>query len=80
MGTILRALFCFFVLMEPAFAASCDDGIQEVDQALKTMELSDDERAQITDLEQQAVELCKSGKNDDANDVLAEAKAMLNIK
>jgi len=68
---------CF--LVSPAAAEGCEEDVLKVKQALEKMDLSEDERAQITDMNEQADELCKAGNSEEAGDVLAEEKAMLKL-
>jgi hypothetical protein len=54
--------------------------VAKIDNALATMELSPDERAQLEDMRNQAVQLCGAGNETEGLDVTSEAKAMLNIE
>lgn len=76
----LTALLLLCLLSIPAHAASCDEELKKITDALETADLSDDQRAQVIDLKEQAEELCKSGNPDDAQEVLKEAKDMLSIQ
>jgi hypothetical protein len=75
--TILLALA---VLSAPAQAGQCQDDVAKIDNALATAELSPDERAQLEDMRNQAVQLCGAGNETEGLDVTAEAKAMLNLE
>jgi hypothetical protein len=68
------------LLAAPAQAGQCQDDVAKIDRALSTMELSPDERAQLEDMRNQAVQLCGAGNETEGLDVTAEAKAMLNIE
>ncbi len=63
-----------------AQAGQCQDEIGKIDAALAAMELSPDERAQLDDMRNQAVQLCGAGNEQEGLDVTSEAKAMLNIE
>jgi hypothetical protein len=67
-------------LSTAAFAGQCQDDIEKIDAALASQDLSDDERAQLDDMRNQAVQLCGAGNEAEGLDVTAEAKAMLNIQ
>lgn len=68
------------LLAAPAKAGQCQDDVAKIDRALSTMELPPDERAQLEDMRNQAVQLCGAGNETEGLDVTAEAKAMLNIE
>lgn len=80
MKTAPAALALLLTLAGPAFAGQCQDDIGKIDTALASMELSPDERAQIEDMRNQAVQLCGAGNEQEGVDVTTEAKAMLNIE
>ena len=61
-------------------AGQCEVDIAKIDKALDGMELAPDERAQVQDMRAQAAQLCSAGSEQEALDITAEAKAMLNIK
>jgi hypothetical protein len=67
-------------LSTAAFAGQCQDDIEKIDAALASQDLSDDERAQLDDMRNQAVQLCGAGNEAEGLDVTAEAKALLNIQ
>jgi hypothetical protein len=62
-----------------ALADECETDVQRIEQALARMELSEDERQQISEMNAEAQELCRSGDLDGAEEVITEAKAMLNL-
>lgn len=68
------------LLSAPAFADQCADDIAKIDKALTSQELGPDERAQLEDMRNQAVQLCGAGNTQEGLDVTGEAKAMLNIQ
>ena len=80
MKTALIAATFVAMLAGPALAGQCQDDIGKIDAALGSMELSPDERAQLDDMRNQAVQLCGAGNEQEGLDVTAEAKAMLNIE
>lgn len=65
----------------PAFADDCQKDIAAVDKVLKAnQEITPDQRAQVEDMRNQAVQLCGAGNEQEGLDVIAEAKAMLSIE
>ncbi len=80
MKTAFAALSILAVLAGPALADQCQDDIAQIDNALATEELGPDERAQLEDMRNQAVQLCGAGNIQEGLDVTNEAKAMLNIQ
>jgi hypothetical protein len=76
---ILAAAFVS-ALSTAAFAGQCQDDIAKIDEALATQELTKDQKAQLDDMRNQAVQLCGAGNETEGLDVTAEAKAMLNIQ
>ncbi len=77
--TILAAIVAG-VVSAPAMAGQCQDDVAKIDKALATQELAPDERAQLDDMRNQAVQLCGAGNEQEGVDVTSEAKAMLNIE
>lgn len=80
MKTIISAIAVLIGLAGPALADQCQDDIAQIDEALATEELGPDERAQLEDMRNQAVQLCGAGNIQEGLDVTGEAKAMLNIE
>ena len=80
MKTIVLAASFVTALSTASFAGQCQDDIEKIDAALQTQNLSADERAQLEDMRNQAVQLCGAGNENEGLDVTAEAKAMLNIQ
>ena len=80
MKTILLATAFSLALSTASFAGQCQDDIAKIDDALATQELTKDQRAQLDDMRNQAVQLCGAGNETEGLDVTAEAKAMLNIQ
>lgn len=77
--TVLAAIVAT-VVSTPAMAGQCQDDVAKIDKALETKELAPDERAQLEDMRNQAVQLCGAGNEQEGMDVTSEAKAMLNIE
>lgn len=80
MRTALFASIFASLLSTAAMAGQCQDDIAKIDKALATKELAPDERAQIEDMRNQAVQLCGAGNEQEGVDVTSEAKAMMNIE
>jgi hypothetical protein len=53
--------------------------ISKIDAALKTAKLDSDVKTEVTDLREQAVQLCGAGNEKEGMDVTAQAKTLLNI-
>ncbi len=66
-------------LSAPAFAGQCADDVAKIDAALTTAQLDADIKTQVTDLREQAVQLCGAGNDQEGLDVTAQAKTLLNI-
>jgi len=79
MKSAVLALAVLAALALPAHADQCQEDIAKIDKALTSMELSADERSQLEDMRNQAVQLCGAGNVQEGLDVTSEAKAMLNI-
>jgi hypothetical protein len=80
MKNMLCACTVLSALSTAAFAGQCQDDIAKIDEALATQELSKDQKAQLDDMRNQAVQLCGAGNESEGLAVTAEAKAMLNIQ
>ena len=63
-----------------ALADGCERDVLRIAKALAEMELSVDEREQISEMNAEAQELCRAGDVEGAEEVTAEAKAMLNLE
>ena len=77
MKTIILAASLAFALSTAALAGQCQDDIEKIDAALASGDVGPDQRAQIEDMRNQAVQLCGAGNEAEGLDVTAEAKAML---
>lgn len=65
----------------PALADDCQKDIAAVDKALQTnQQITPEQRAQVEDMRNQAVQLCGAGNEQEGVDVISEAKAMLAIE
>jgi hypothetical protein len=80
MKTFIIAAAFVSALSGAAMAGQCQDDIAKIDEALATQELTKDQKAQLDDMRNQAVQLCGAGNETEGLDVTAEAKAMLNIQ
>lgn len=80
MKSVLLAAALAVLLAAPAFANQCQDDIAKIDAALLSKDISPDERAQLEDMRNQAVQLCGAGNIQEGLDVTSEAKALLNIQ
>ena len=64
-----------------AWAGQCQDDIAKIDSALAADgKLNPEQRQQVEDLRNQAVQLCGAGNEDEGLDSTAQAKVILNIE
>ena len=68
-----------FLAPLPAFAGQCQTDIAKIDQALAQTKLQADQKQEVMDLREQAVQLCGAGNEQQGIDVTAQAKQILNI-
>ena len=80
MKTFILAASLSIALSTAAFAGQCQDDIEKIDAALASGDVGPNQRAQLEDMRNQAVQLCGAGNEAEGLDVTAEAKAMLNIQ
>lgn len=80
MKSIFLAATFVAALSGASFAGQCQDDIAKIDAALESQELDADQRAQLDDMRNQAVQLCGAGNEQEGLDVTAEAKALLNLQ
>ena len=80
MKTLILAAAVLAAVSTQSFAGQCQDDIAKIDAALASQELTKDQKAQLDDMRNQAVQLCGAGNEAEGLDVTAEAKAMLNIQ
>lgn len=64
----------------PAFADQCQDDVAKIDMALAQSDLDADVKTEVSDLREQAVQLCGAGNSQEGLDVTAEAKAKLGVE
>jgi hypothetical protein len=80
MKMTLAAAAIAALIATPAFAnEDCKADIDKIDAALEKQELAPDERAELEDMRNQAVQLCGAGNYLEGLDVTSEAKARLSI-
>jgi opacity protein-like surface antigen len=81
MKNILLAAALVALIATPALAADdCQKDIEQIDAALEKTDLQPDEKAEVTDMRSQAVQLCGAGNIQEGLDVTAEVKARLSIE
>jgi hypothetical protein len=80
MRLVAPALIAALTLLPiPAFAGQCQTDIAKIDQALAKAKLDKDQKQEVTDLRQQAAQLCGAGNEQQGLDVTAQAKQILSI-
>ncbi len=67
-------------LSAPAFAFQCPSEMAEIDQALQTAELSDEQRQRVEELRAEGERLHEQGQHQESLDTLAQAQEILGIK
>ncbi len=80
MKSLILAAALTLAVSGAALAGQCQDDIEKIDAALAGGDVSPDQRDQLEDMRNQAVQLCGAGNEAEGLDVTAEAKAMLNIQ
>ena len=75
--TLLAAILV--VSSMPAFAFQCPGDIAKIDAALQTAQLSDADKAKVTELRNKGEELHAAGQHQESVDTLAEALKILGI-
>jgi hypothetical protein len=63
----------------PSFAGACQDDIAKIDRALDKSKLAADQKQEVIDLREQAVQLCGAGNESAGLDVTAQAKQILKV-
>ncbi len=66
--------------VSPAFAFQCPADMAAIDAALPSAQLSEADRARVTELRQQGEAAHESGNHDQSVALLAEAKQILGIQ
>jgi hypothetical protein len=81
---MFKALSISFILVAVsatgAFAGQCKDDIGKIDAAILVTKIDADHKQEVSDLREQAVQLCGAGNEDAAVDVTAQAKTILDIE
>lgn len=77
MRSLVLALVLLMTSATLSWASSCADNLKAFDAALAAAQLEPDVKAQLQDMRAQAASLCAAGNEEEANDVLSEASAML---
>jgi hypothetical protein len=73
-------IVAFLAASSSAHAAQCQDDVAKIDASLSQADLASDIKTEVTDLREQAVQLCGAGNEKEGLDVTAQAKAILNIE
>lgn len=76
---LLALALALALLPMPAFAGQCQTDIAKIDQALSKTKLDADQKQEVMDLREQAVQLCGAGNEQQGLDVTAQAKQILSI-
>jgi uncharacterized protein len=78
---ILGAAAVMVMLATPAFAFHCPKDMAKIDAAMAANpDISDADKAKVTELRQKGEELHKAGNHQESVDTLAEAMAILGIE
>lgn len=80
MKSLIAAAALSFALAGPAFAFQCPADIAKIDAALETANLTDEQKAQVTELRDEGEQLHSSGQHQASVDTLAQAKEILGIQ
>jgi hypothetical protein len=73
-------LVAMTVSANTAIAGQCQDDVAKIDALLSGNHLDTEQRAQLEDMRNQAVQLCGAGNEEEGLAVTAEAKATFNIE
>ena len=68
------------LLAAPTYAATCKDDIAKINKAMESAKLEADAKQAVSDLRDQAIQLCGAGNEQQGLDETAQAKAILNIE
>ena len=79
MRALISAAALTLLLTGQAFAFQCPADVAAIDAALPASSLSDEDKAQVTELRNQGEDLHNNGQHQEAVDTLAKAKEMLGI-
>jgi hypothetical protein len=81
MNRLLSTLAILAALAVPAVASPCQDDIAKIDAALAGNDkITPEQRQELDDLRNQAVQLCGAGNDQEGLDVTAQAKAILDLQ
>ncbi|WP_366553736.1 hypothetical protein [Aquibaculum sediminis] len=78
-GIIFTSAFVLALSGGAALAHQCPSMMEEIDQALPSADLSEDERQRVTDLRQEGEELHEAGDHAGSEAALGEAKDILGL-
>jgi hypothetical protein len=78
---IRKTLFAAILAVSttPAFAFQCPGDMAKIDAALQTAQLSDADKAKVTELRAKGEELHSAGQHQESVDTLAEAMKILGM-
>jgi len=78
---IRKTLFAAILAVStsPAFAFQCPGDMAKIDAALQTAQLSDADKAKVTELRAKGEELHSAGQHQESVDTLAEAMKILGL-
>jgi hypothetical protein len=77
--TLLGLALATSLIAAPAFASQCPALMGQIDEALATADISEEERAQVLELRQRGEEEHEAGNHEASEQTLEEAKAILGI-
>lgn len=64
----------------PALAFQCPSDISQIDQALESADLTDEQKQQVMDLRDEGQRLHNEGNHEEAVEALAKAKAIVGVE
>lgn len=79
-GVGLLAAGMLFGLSAPGFAFQCPADIAKIDEALTSVQLTDEQKQEVMELRDEGQRLHNEGQHQDAVDTLAQAKEILGIE
>jgi hypothetical protein len=80
MKAIAAAFALFIAAAGTAMAGTCQADLAKIDTALQSPNLAPDVKAQVKDMHAQAQQLCDAGHEEEGEDILNEAIALLGIE
>jgi len=69
-----------FGFSAPTFAFQCPSDIGEIDEALQSADVTDEQKQQVMDLRDEGERLHGAGSHQEAVDTLAQAKQILGLE